>query len=538
MSAIHPVELIVPSHRNPAELINTLERILNVRSAAQYPIVRTYYDSFDWRLYRSGFYFAVDDAENRLSAVYGTLDSAGHYDPDALDKPPRFARDLPNEKWRNRLEDALGVRALLPQVQLHGTRNAYWLDDHSGHGMFKLTLDAYRVDTARGPLPLENRLRTESANLPRKNYRHILDRVINEFGLEPAIEPLLTEALIAAGKTPADPSALPQRPLDPNLRADTAVKLVLRNLLDVMLINENGVKDDLDAEFLHDFRVAVRRTRAVLSQTKGAFLERPTAKYSREFAALGQVTGEPRDLDVQLLGFESYKAGLPGPMQADLAPLQAFLIEKAAKAHEQLNKHLQSAAHHRLIRDWRIFLEKPAPRKPRSPQALLPIGELVDRRIWKLYRRIIAQGKAVKSDTPVEPIHDLRKTGKKLRYVMELFQGLYSPEQMKQTLKMLKRLQDNLGQFQDAHVQIENSRRYAFDLRKAGAPTETLLAIGALIERLYRRQKTVRNEFADCFGEFAQESHQRRFRQLFAPSRTREKEQRASDEPIRPASAA
>ena len=41
--------------------------------------------------------------------------------------------------------------------------------------------------------------------------------------------------------------------------------------LQTLRINEDGVRKDLDSEFLHDFRVAVRRTRSALSQIKGVF---------------------------------------------------------------------------------------------------------------------------------------------------------------------------------------------------------------------------------------------------------------------------
>ena len=53
------------------------------------------------------------------------------------------------------------------------------------------------------------------------------------------------------------------------MRADIAAKYIFSHLLKTMKDNEPGTIADTDSEFLHDFRVAVRRTRAGLSQLKG-----------------------------------------------------------------------------------------------------------------------------------------------------------------------------------------------------------------------------------------------------------------------------
>ncbi|MFC1662475.1 CHAD domain-containing protein, partial [Gemmatimonadota bacterium] len=56
-----------------------------------------------------------------------------------------------------------------------------------------------------------------------------------------------------------------------------------------MRANEVGMLKNLDSEFLHDFRVAVRRTRSGLTQLKGVFppSARPSrlGKFSRFLAA-------------------------------------------------------------------------------------------------------------------------------------------------------------------------------------------------------------------------------------------------------------
>jgi CHAD domain-containing protein len=50
------------------------------------------------------------------------------------------------------------------------------------------------------------------------------------------------------------------------MRADVAAKYIYSHLLKAIKDNEQGTIADTDSEFLHDFRVAVRRPRAGLSQ--------------------------------------------------------------------------------------------------------------------------------------------------------------------------------------------------------------------------------------------------------------------------------
>ena len=68
--------------------------------------------------------------------------------------------------------------------------------------------------------------------------------------------------------------------------------------------NLEGTIADLDSEFLHDFRVSVRRSRAVQRELKGVFAPAELARFRAEFRWLQQVTGDARDLDVYVLEFE------------------------------------------------------------------------------------------------------------------------------------------------------------------------------------------------------------------------------------------
>jgi CHAD domain-containing protein len=291
-----------------------------------------------------------------------------------------------------------------------------------------------------------------------------------------------------------------------------------------MTRNEQGILDDIDTEFLHDFRVAVRRTRTALSQIKGVFPRRVLDRFGPQFAWLGRLTTPTRDLDVYLLQFDAYRRALADGVRDDLGPLRQFLERRRAAAQAELVAGLRSPRYRRLVEGWRGFLASPCPRHSSLPHASRPVREVADHRIWKMYKRVIREGEAISPASPDEELHELRKSGKKLRYLLEFFASLYPPEQIKRSIKALKILQDNLGEFQDLSVQMLTLRDFAEQMVAEGeTPSETLIAMGMLVDQLAKRQHAAREAFAARFEQFASAGNRDHFRGLFKPAASEER---------------
>lgn len=329
------------------------------------------------------------------------------------------------------------------------------------------------------------------------------------------------------GKASQGPVAV----LNPAQRAERATKQILCQLFETIEANVEGARQNLDSEFLHDLRVATRRTRSALSQIKGVFPESEVTDFKARFAWLQQVTGPVRDLDVYLLDFPTMRQRLPEPLQPDLEPLYQLLLAQHAKAQQQLALELASPRFKQLLEDWRAFLDAPdapddsndsndsgAASAEASPtQAGLPIKQVADQRVRKLLKRVRAEGRAISEDSPPEDLHELRKSCKKLRYLMEFFQSLYEKEQIREQIKQAKRLLDNLGRFQDTAVQAQHLRETAeLSGSEAQLPAATLLAMGALIEQLLQDQAHARDGFAEVFAGFDSEENTARFKALLA----------------------
>ena len=154
------------------------------------------------------------------------------------------------------------------------------------------------------------------------------------------------------------------------------------------------------------------------------------------------------------------------------------------------------------------------------PDAARPIGEVSGERIRKVYRRMLKMGGAIDESSPAEAYHELRKKGKELRYLLELFGvPLFPEEVVKPMIKTLKALQDVLGRHQDREVQISLLRSLGSELvpaRPAAGGEAALMAIGALVARLGEDERAARGEFAGRFAEFASKEQRRLVKETFA----------------------
>jgi CHAD domain-containing protein len=140
---------------------------------------------------------------------------------------------------------------------------------------------------------------------------------------------------------------------------------------------------------------------------------------------------------------------------------------------------------------------------------------LADSRIRKVFKQVRKDGNAIYADSPAEALHELRKDCKKLRYLMEFFQSLYPKPEIRELIKQLKILLDNLGEFQDLQVQAEALETFGEQMLKEGVPARTLMAMGILVGQLLTRQAQAREAFFNLFKQFGSETNLQAFKQLF-----------------------
>jgi len=291
-------------------------------------------------------------------------------------------------------------------------------------------------------------------------------------------------------------------PLDPTMPAIIGFRAVLSDLADTIVANWQGTVERLDPEFLHDLRVAVRRTRTVLAEGRSVLPPAIAGCAEERFGWLGTVTGPARDLDVHLINWTTDTSALSADFVAALEPVHLLLKRRCQSAHETLTRVLESAEATALLTTATMWWREPPFDDRQGINADRPLGKIVSKRIARAHANLVARGRMIYPDTTAEQVHDLRKDAKKLRYLLECFAGLLNDTPRKAFVRRLKAFQDNLGEHHDAALHVAALRTMSEELHFEGASSETMLAIGQLIAQLDQRRIASRLEFAEHFAAY------------------------------------
>ena len=507
------------SSPSPEKVLKALKSRFRAEVVADARRRIAYFDTFDWRLHRSGGF--IRQAPSRSGPMVSWLrrDGSLRHRLSARVVPP-FAWDFPAGEFRREVEEVIAMRRLLEVVELRiGGFTVNLLDRRDktvARARFEEGVARASGPTVASGVPgvaaaegaLRPVLRLQAIRGYDRAFESLVRFVESDLGLEDLETTELELGLAAIGRRAGDVSSKVEIELDGAMPAAEAAKIIHRTLLAAIQRNEQGTVRDLDSEFLHDFRVAVRRTRSALSQIKGVFAEEDLTRFKGELAWLGGLTGPTRDLDVYLLKMEATKAELAESVRQDLDPLNTFLVAEQRREQRKMARALASPRYRSLLESWGAFLQEPADLDG-PPEAGRPIARLASERIWKVYRRVIKDGSAIDDDTPAEAVHALRIRCKKLRYLMEFFRSLYQTQKIERLIKALKRLQDNLGDFNDYEVQQVSLKGFAEAMQRRGsAPAATLMAMGRLVEHLEASQARERQRVTERFASFSKPANQ------------------------------
>ena len=470
---------------------------------------RTWLDTFDWRLYRAGLTLeqmtAPAGVNLTLTGRDGAVLASERLQPGSVTWPS-LPTALPAGPLRELLEPVAGVRALSPVA-----RAASRVAELRALNADAKTIARLAVDQMSVTFPVRAVAPARLILSPVRGYQIQTEKAARALAGVPGIAAgrgsALETALAAAGSCPGElvgkASAIAFSPVMP---ARTAMAAILTSLLDSLEANVPGTVKDIDTEFLHDLRIAVRWSRSALKLCGSALPDGMAERFAPDFRWLGDLTTPTRDLDVYLLGFDDMAAALVGATEIELAPFRDYLLKSRAIAHRQLVRGLRSARFRRLTADWRAALGD-----VRATRKRPTVAQLADTRIAMAHRRALRAGEHLTASSPSESLHDLRKRCKELRYVVEMFGSLHDPAQRWQAIRELKALQDCLGEFQDAEVQREEIRAFAAHmLAEHTAPAETLLAMGEIAAGLAVRQRAARARFDRAFANFASPASQAR----------------------------
>jgi CHAD domain-containing protein len=472
-------------------------------SGASSSVTRRWYDTFDWRLWQRGLVLEVDEvAPGRREAVLRDRDDHHMLWSQTVAVVPPTASELPAGPWRRSLGPLLGPRALIPVATAALERDTIRVADANGKTVAQASWEAVRPG-ADGDAPAR-----WVRVVPVRGYARDAGRLAERLAAHPnltAVGAHPLETAIADGRAPGQSGVVLDIRLEPETPAEEAALAMLRHLYGSMRTVEPWLSEPPDTEFLHDYRVALRRSRSVLKLSRGVLARPVLDEWRRELRDLQQRSGELRDLDVFVLEFPSYREALPPEFARELGPLLDLLEMKRRRARTKLDRYLRSAGHARLKNRYADLLvggTGPA-LAGQEPDARRPIVEVAVDRIRRSHRRLVRRGRRVEPGSPPRMLHEVRIAAKELRYAIELNASLLPESDRRRMVKRIKRFQDLLGQFQDAEVHAIAMETFADELAASTrAPARSIMAIGLLAQDFNESKEELRDQFAERFVEF------------------------------------
>ncbi|XDA97029.1 CHAD domain-containing protein [Sulfitobacter sp. LCG007] len=465
-------------------------------------------DTFDQRLGKSGRLLLQCDGCLHLLA------DGGQRLAQAASGGFRFVADLADGPVREALADISPLRSLLSMGSGQWWQGACAFVDDVGKTRARMRLDS--LSTREGEA---STLVTLHGLRGYGGAFDMLSATIEASGGQPLSTSGLSQRLFPE-RPDYDPR--PDVPIAPDASARDVATGIIAACLPVARANEQGIREDLDTEFLHDYRVALRKIRSVLSLFKGVYDDAQTEALARRFSALMARTGPLRDLDVYLLEREQFAALVPASLHPGLDRMFDIFAARRAAELTRLRRHLGSPSYLAEMSDLERHFRAANPPEP-GAHAQDPAIAFASRLIRKRYRKICAIADALDDSSPDEDVHRLRIQCKKLRYLMEFFAPAFGPGDVAALLKPLKRLQDNLGLFNDYSVQQTSLQAFVDGLSGVSEQEKLELAqsVGALIAVLYARQQEERRKVVANFERFNDSQTRKRFRSLLGQRKDR-----------------
>ena len=460
-----------------------------------------YFDTPSWRFHRAGLSLRARDLGDRRLAEARFLPGGAGYAAGLPDLSaelngtgePEFARD----------EGALGesVRAVAGKEKLDerlelNTRREVFLVGHEGADVLSLHLVSTSAP-ARGGQAAVSLARVEVLDVEEGRASEVagfLDALQAACRLQPGGASTFQTVLFALGEGPGPMPCTGSQEVTASTTAAEAAYAVLRRQFERCVHHEPGTRLGQDIEELHDMRVSTRRMRAALRLFR-AFLPVRVLSLNRELRWLASALGEVRDLDVQREQLVEWHSSLDVADRDALEVLARGIGKRRAAARRRLLRVLDSRRYERLVeRAIRVLRQGPGRTPVEGRQPVLAVAPAL---ITRSHKRIVKSGKRIEDTSPDSDLHALRIHCKRMRYALEFHATLYG-DAGRRMIRTLVRLQDLLGDHQDACVAIDHLREIvASEGRKL--PPRTVFVVGRLAERYARRARDLRAGFSKAF---------------------------------------
>jgi CHAD domain-containing protein len=232
--------------------------------------------------------------------------------------------------------------------------------------------------------------------------------------------------------------------LAPDMPVEDAARTVLTKRLEVVSeylpLAVQAPHEDI--EHVHQLRVGTRRADAALKVFGDCLPRKGFQTIRKQLKRVRHAAGEARDWDVFLMALGEWSAKRPPADTPGLDFLRGHAFTKRQLAQESLREvgalPIDTSLLPGVIQ---------APSDPKAPRALGPLA------MFTLANLMDELDRGIAADTgDYNHLHQIRISGKRLRYAMEIFADCFTPPFRDKMYPAIEAMQELLGNANDSHV--------------------------------------------------------------------------------------
>ncbi|MEQ1815790.1 MAG: CHAD domain-containing protein [Nitrosomonas sp.] len=461
-----------------------------------------FYDDFDSHLWKANYLLCqVNKQQFQLIDPSGCMGEVG------ASSGARFWWEFSGNQVKDKLQSLVGLRAVLPIASINLLETDFSLRNDDQKIVVRGRLTQTMVGNKIGLYLTLQALRgytkyyTRAAQL----LRPFIKAEINHFGLRFLLMGQNIQAL--------EPKQSTLLSLTEDMRTEQAVRAMATAMFDQTKLYVGGVIADTDTEFLHQFRVNVRKLRSLISLLKQALPTSMLDTLKPRLSSIACKTNKLRDLDVFILAQDSYRAMLPANFESGLNELYRLIEKQRKQEKDKLARYLSSTEYKNDVTACAAELSQSSAFQ--TPMASKPVLQAVKKLLLKRYHKMLAMSAAINSQSADEKIHELRIEFKKLRYLIEFFVDLLPKKRTGKIVSEIKKIQTVLGDYNDYCIQIEFLNSYIDDTR-----IEMSKALSGLIAILYQKKTEERPKVESALTDFFTENMTIEFDLVFEAAET------------------
>ena len=250
----------------------------------------------------------------------------------------------------------------------------------------------------------------------------------------------------------------------PNLTPVDALRVILyKYALSILAYRKRIIKYD-DIEDLHQFRINIRKSRAILKEFEFLLPKKYHSYFNENLDKFATNTNQKRDLDVikdRLLQLDE---------SHDI--IQKDIEKRQKKEQENIQKMLKSKAFNHFFQAYQQTLKQETLITSENNKG--NIDHTAKKVITDLHQHIIKKITDLEKDLDAKKLHKIRISFKRLRYLLEEFQHIFGEKKIEKMIKKGKKLQNLLGDFNDTINQAKLLHHYFKDNKKKIAHSKRL----------------------------------------------------------------